>query len=262
METTVRDITDFTVSLLDDLDCADFPALTVLDLLGPRVDSVISNYTRMDPRAGLVDIVAPGCVENLPVIRDWCRITPVNPWFVLMNHGDRVPLSGATTAGGRAAWSRDPLQHLISSVTGCDQLAALPLTAGPGEICGLSFARSGRDFTHDELDFLATVQPLLQAVARHADRIARWGRQLSDPSRGLTACRDAGLTTRELDVLRLMAEGLTAVSVARRLGCAPRTAEKHAANVYRKFGVNDRVSAVLEAQRRGLLPVPAPHDAP
>jgi len=263
METTVREITDFAASLVDDLECAAFPAITVLDVLGPRIDAAISNYGRMDQRVGLVDIVAPGCQENLPVIRDWVQSNPVdNPWFLLMNHEDRVPISGEALAGGHAAWTRDPLQQLMASVTGCDELATVPLTRGPAEVSGLSFGRRGRDFTEEELDFLASVQPLLQAVARHADRMARWRAQLSDADRAHTACRDAGLTPRELHVLRLMADGLTATSVARRLGCSPRTAEKHVANAYRKLGVNDRVSAVLEAQRHGLLPVAAPHGEP
>jgi hypothetical protein len=138
METTVQDITELAVTLLDDLECAVFPAVTVLELLGPRVDAAISNYGRMDERIGLVDIVAPGCLQNLPVIRAWCRSNPVNPWFLLMNHTDRLPVSGATAAGGRAAWTRDPLQHLIASVTGAEQLATVPLTAGTGEVSGLN----------------------------------------------------------------------------------------------------------------------------
>jgi DNA-binding CsgD family transcriptional regulator len=75
-----------------------------------------------------------------------------------------------------------------------------------------------------------------------------------------TACRDAGLTPRELHVLRVMRQGLTAALVARRLGCSLRTTEKHAANAHRKLGVNNRVSAILEAQARGLLPVTSRRD--
>jgi DNA-binding CsgD family transcriptional regulator len=63
----------------------------------------------------------------------------------------------------------------------------------------------------------------------------------------------SGLTPRELSVLTLVAHGLTAAAVARRLDVAERTVHKHLERVYTKLGVGDRVSAVLAAQRRGEL---------
>jgi DNA-binding CsgD family transcriptional regulator len=254
VEATVRELTDFTVSLLDDLDCAAFPAVTVLDVLAPRLEAEISNYARMEGRHGLVSMVAPGCSRNGPVILDWLRRNPANSLFQLIAGEDGPPVSAEARAGGRAAWTRDPTQQFIESLTGCDETAAVPLTATADGVTGLFFGRHGRDFTDSELAFLASVQPLLRAVARHARRIAGWRQQCPDAQQAARAGRDAGLTARELDVLRLMARGLTAASVARRLGCSPRTAEKHAANLYRKLDVNDRLSAVLTAQRRGLLP--------
>jgi DNA-binding CsgD family transcriptional regulator len=254
MQATVRDITDLAASLLDDLDRPVFPADTVLGLLEPWVDAALSNYARVSPQGTVVDIVAPRC-DELPVVRAWWRTHPANPWFALMCRRDRAPVTSATTPGGQVAWRRHPARDLMLSLTGCDELAVLPLTAGTGDVSALTFGRRGGEFTAPELDLLRTVQPLLRAVSRHVDRMAGWREQLGDAGAALGACRDAGLTARELDVLRLLAEGRTAVSVARRLGCAPRTAEKHTANLYGKLGVNDRVSAVLEGQRLGLLPV-------
>lgn len=63
----------------------------------------------------------------------------------------------------------------------------------------------------------------------------------------------AVLTPRETAVFGLVAEGRTAAAVARRLGIAERTVHKHLQRVYRKLGVSDRLSAVLRAQRIGLL---------
>jgi DNA-binding CsgD family transcriptional regulator len=62
------------------------------------------------------------------------------------------------------------------------------------------------------------------------------------------------LTARELRVLALLAEGLTAAAIARRLGISPHTVAKHLQNAYRKLGATDRLSAVLAGQRLGLLP--------
>jgi DNA-binding NarL/FixJ family response regulator len=66
-------------------------------------------------------------------------------------------------------------------------------------------------------------------------------------------CAAVRLTPRELDVLTLVADGLTAAAVARRLVVAERTVHKHLQRAYAKLGVSDRVSAVLRAQRAGIL---------
>lgn len=63
-----------------------------------------------------------------------------------------------------------------------------------------------------------------------------------------------GLTTSEIQVLRSVAEGLTAIAIARRRAVSVRTIHKHLENAYRKIGCHDRVSAVLFAWRSGLLP--------
>ena len=65
---------------------------------------------------------------------------------------------------------------------------------------------------------------------------------------------DADLTGRELAVLALLAEGLTAEAIGRRLGVSRHTVRKHLEHLYRKLGVGDRLVAVREARARGLLP--------
>lgn len=64
-----------------------------------------------------------------------------------------------------------------------------------------------------------------------------------------------GLTRREQQVLELIADGLTAEAIGRRLRVSPRTVAKHQERMYRKFGTSDRLTTVLRAQRLGLLPV-------
>ena len=68
------------------------------------------------------------------------------------------------------------------------------------------------------------------------------------------AADDVGLTPRELSVLALLAEGLTAASIGRRLMITERTVHKHLQHSYAKLGVADRLGAVLRAQHIGLLP--------
>ena len=61
------------------------------------------------------------------------------------------------------------------------------------------------------------------------------------------------LTTRELEVLRLAAQGQTAPQIAAELFLSPATVSTHLKNVYAKYGVSDRASAVAKALREGLI---------
>ena len=64
--------------------------------------------------------------------------------------------------------------------------------------------------------------------------------------------RPAGLTPREVEVLRLLGVRLTDREIAERLFISPRTASKHVQGVLAKLGVPDRRAAATEAMRRGL----------
>jgi DNA-binding NarL/FixJ family response regulator len=56
------------------------------------------------------------------------------------------------------------------------------------------------------------------------------------------------LSERELDVLRLVAQGLANKHIARRLGIAERTVKAHLTNVFQRLGVTDRTQAALWAK--------------
>jgi ATP/maltotriose-dependent transcriptional regulator MalT len=61
------------------------------------------------------------------------------------------------------------------------------------------------------------------------------------------------LTKREIEVLRLVAEGLSNDSIAERLFVSDHTVHRHLANILNKLDVNTRAAAVAQAARRGLL---------
>ncbi|OHT83350.1 response regulator [Mycobacteroides saopaulense] len=61
------------------------------------------------------------------------------------------------------------------------------------------------------------------------------------------------LSTREREVLRMIAGGQTVPAIAKELFLAPSTVKTHVQRLYEKLGVGDRAAAVAEAMRRGLL---------
>jgi PAS domain S-box-containing protein len=61
------------------------------------------------------------------------------------------------------------------------------------------------------------------------------------------------LSARELDVLRLAAEGNTGPQIADKLVLSPATVKTHFENIYEKLGVSDRAAAVAYALRIGLI---------
>jgi DNA-binding NarL/FixJ family response regulator len=65
--------------------------------------------------------------------------------------------------------------------------------------------------------------------------------------------RPAGLSEREVEVLRLVSKGLSNREIARHLYISPRTAEHHVQHIYGKIGVSSRASAALFAMEHGLL---------
>jgi HD-GYP domain-containing protein (c-di-GMP phosphodiesterase class II) len=68
--------------------------------------------------------------------------------------------------------------------------------------------------------------------------------------------RPAGLTDRQLEVLRLLASGLSNRQIAARLVVSPRTAERHVQDVYGKIGLSSRAGAALYAMEHGLIDKP------
>jgi HD-GYP domain-containing protein (c-di-GMP phosphodiesterase class II) len=64
----------------------------------------------------------------------------------------------------------------------------------------------------------------------------------------------AGLTAREVDVLRLLARGLSSKEIAACLVISPKTARNHIEHIYVKIGASSRVTASLFAVQHGLLP--------
>jgi DNA-binding CsgD family transcriptional regulator len=98
-------------------------------------------------------------------------------------------------------------------------------------------------FSRTQGDFSARDVAVLQLVAPHLARIhettqLRLVADLADPG------NLERLTTREAEILELVAAGLTNAAIAERLWISPGTVKKHLDNVYAKLGVANRTAAV------------------
>jgi HD-GYP domain-containing protein (c-di-GMP phosphodiesterase class II) len=79
--------------------------------------------------------------------------------------------------------------------------------------------------------------------------LAAAGHRVAAVRRQLTA----DLTTREIEVLRLIAGGKSTKEIARTLGVATKTADNHTQSIYAKIGVSTRAAAALFAIEHGLV---------
>ena len=86
--------------------------------------------------------------------------------------------------------------------------------------------------------------------AHHARELAR---SLAGSARRRGLAAPTALSPRELDVLRLVAEGAADKAIAKRLRLSEHTVHRHVANILRKLEVTSRAAAVAQAVRQQLL---------
>ena len=98
----------------------------------------------------------------------------------------------------------------------------------------------GVEFSPDQLVTCATGSDRVVALAPKSERA------VDEPYRDQ-------LTAREIDVVRLIAGGLTNREIADRLGISPRTIDAHLRSIYGKIGVSSRSAATLYACDHGLV---------
>jgi DNA-binding NarL/FixJ family response regulator len=70
---------------------------------------------------------------------------------------------------------------------------------------------------------------------------------------GERAAKDAGLTERELGIIRAVARGLSNEAISKELWVAEQTVKFHLTNIYRKLGVTNRTEAARYAFEQGLV---------
>jgi len=120
----------------------------------------------------------------------------------------------------------------------------------------VALARGDRDGAAQRLRRAAPLAaaPGAQPLGEQIAILARRARIRLDGEDGADAAAgDFGLTERELEVLRLVAEGRSNREIAGELFISPKTASVHVSNILGKLGVASRGEAAAMAYRRHLL---------
>ena len=106
--------------------------------------------------------------------------------------------------------------------------------------------RRALDMLHD-----LGAQPAAAVVARRLRALGAQG--LPRGPRPATAANPAGLTSREAEVLTLLAAGLANPEIAARLVLSARTVDNHVSAIFRKLDVANRAEARAAAMRLGVI---------
>jgi ATP/maltotriose-dependent transcriptional regulator MalT len=129
------------------------------------------------------------------------------------------------------------------------QLAIITATDNPATN-GWAIRRSIQDFTETDLRHARQLQPLLALL----DTTYSTSPIHPTPSAHTDEARKrAHLTVRELDILTLLADGLSAQQIAQLKRISIRTVHKHLENIYQKLECHDRLLAVNKARQLELL---------
>jgi DNA-binding CsgD family transcriptional regulator len=212
----------------------------------------------VNPPAGTarVEAWAPEWIGSLPLDRLLRR--GLEGGHPLPQHyattGDQQPLA-VTDIVEMSVWRRTEAYATLRETVGVVRHIAIPLPARErGRFRTFVVHRDGNDFDDRERSYVNRLQPLLVSVDRFVRQLAEWTASVRPEEHPLESAAEAKLTPREIAVLSLLADGMTAEAIGRRLGISNRTVHKHTENLYRKLSATDRLMAVLRAQSLGLLP--------
>ena len=178
------------------------------------------------------------------------QVLALAPDVVLMDV--RMPRMNGIEATRAIVTEHPAVRVLVLTTFDLDEYAFAALRAGA----------SGFLLTDAEpADLVAAIRTVASGDAVVAPRVTRrmlelFARHLPEAGRAEPGALDprlAGLTPRELEVLRTVAEGMSNAEVAEQLFLSEATVKTHVGRILAKLGVRDRVQAVVLAYESGLV---------
>ena len=208
-----------------------------------------------------IDDVDPGLAESDPIARAWRshlgavptrpgdRVLTMRRWLGRESGEMLSPAVGACWLDVKRAYMelRPRLSRLYSVMADHDALAPIFAPLGfapigePVDVAGVLQQPVWLDFGEGSVD--GWLRRLV-------------GAEIDAEEAALTPAADGptgGLTAREIEVLALVAEGLSNRGIGERLVISEKTAGRHVSNIYCKLGVHSRAQAVGVAASRGIV---------
>ena len=210
-------------------------------------------------------------VEDEPLIHT--RLTTV---LHSLGYADDALIFAGTLAEARACLQDQPVAmalvdlglpdgngiELIGELRHSDPgMGILVISAWSTEDAILSALRAGANGyvlkERDDLEVTLSIRSVLRGGAPIDPFIARRIIAELQPAAGQAPHKEippeSALSSREIQILRLVADGMTNREIAESLFLSRYTVECHVKNIYRKLAVPSRTKAVSEARARGLL---------
>ena len=178
----------------------------------------VEKAERLEPDVVLTDIRMPG-MSGIEVTRQIKAARPAIAVIVLTMYDSEMYVVEALRAGAAGYLGKDCSRELICH-------------AVKGVVDGSTMVRS------------RLLQRAIQGMARVPQHFTEQQVEWAAPEH---------LTSRELEVLRLVAQGETNRCIAERLSLAEVTVKKHVQHIMGKLGVPDRTRAAMMAARLGLV---------
>lgn len=189
-----------------------------LDVVGEAADGAAAVRVAADlrPHVVLMDVTMPH-IDGITATRQLATLAPDTRVVLLTMHDDPEVVDRARRAGAAGYLFKDTaLDEVVGAVQRAAQ-GALVLSPGVG----------GGD---------------------------RWVEQRVAAVAGTAGDRPV-LSSRESQIMQLVADGVRPTDIADRLVLAPKTVRNHLSRIYEKLGVNSRSDAVVEAIRSGFVRV-------
>ena len=238
-------------------DCCDPVQLAVVgaEQLRLLLHAEVSAFTCVDLQQRRVDVlITPDVPEYHSAAERASDTLADNPLPAYWASSAAPSPSRVSDHLSRRDWFATATYSEVLRPMGTPHMLGVPLrdAAAGGPSCAVS--RSGSDFSARDVGVATALQAALVVAHRHVTRMPGAASTRQVARAAAPVLRPAvSLTPREAEVLSSLSAGSTAQAIARSLDVSPGTVRKHLERVYRKLGVQDRLSAVNRGRDLGLL---------
>ena len=191
-------------------------------------------------RAQAVQLLREGIQVGTTQPDSWCLILSIDVTFLLAESGV------GRTAQARLLGARDALQERMGTVEGSWKIVADPLLTPVREL--LEPERGGPAYREGRQLSIQDIGRLMESMLEESPQALPQTEAGEERS-----SRDGILSQRELEVLRLVAEGLSNKLIGKDLFITASTVSYHLTSIFNKLGVDTRAQAVAVAAQHHIL---------